>query len=100
MKAMMKPRHRVAAGALLIAAAFGFARPAVAGDTYPAHSVNILTPFAAGSLTDAAARVLAQALQEQLGQTFVVENRPGAGGILSASAVARAPNDGYTLLLH
>jgi tripartite-type tricarboxylate transporter receptor subunit TctC len=96
---MMKSRHRVAAGALLIAVALGFAPSASAADAYPAHSVSILTPFAAGSVTDAAARVLAQALQEQLGQTFVVENRPGAGGLLSAAAVARAPNDGYTLLL-
>jgi tripartite-type tricarboxylate transporter receptor subunit TctC len=50
-------------------------------------------------VTDAAARVLAAALQDQLGQPFIVENRPGAGGMLSASAVARARNDGYTLLL-
>jgi tripartite-type tricarboxylate transporter receptor subunit TctC len=99
MKAMMKPRHRVAAGALLVAAVLGLGPSALAADAYPTRSVTILTPFAAGSVTDAAARVLAQALQEQLGQTFVVENRPGAGGILSASAVARAPNDGYTLLL-
>jgi len=99
MKAMMKPRHRVAAGALLLAAVLGLSPSASAAEAYPTRSVTILTPFAAGSVTDAAARVLAQALQEQLGQTFVVENRPGAGGILSASAVARAPNDGYTLLL-
>jgi tripartite-type tricarboxylate transporter receptor subunit TctC len=94
---MMKPRHRVAAGALLLAV-LGFGPSVLAAD-YPTRSVTILTPFAAGSVTDAAARVLAQALQEQLGQTFVVENRAGAGGLLSASAVARAPNDGYTLLL-
>jgi tripartite-type tricarboxylate transporter receptor subunit TctC len=99
MKAMMKPRHRVAAGALLLAAVLGLSPSASAAEAYPTRSVTILTPFAAGSVTDAAARVLAQALQEQLGQTFVVENRPGAGGILSASAVARASNDGYTLLL-
>jgi tripartite-type tricarboxylate transporter receptor subunit TctC len=99
MKAMLKPRHRVAAGALLLAAVLGLSPSASAAESYPTRSVTILTPFAAGSVTDAAARVLAQALQEQLGQTFVVENRPGAGGILSASAVARAPNDGYTLLL-
>jgi len=99
----MKPRHRVAAGALLLAAfgltALGLSPSASAADAYPTRSVTILTPFAAGSVTDAAARVLAAALQEQLGQPFVVENRAGAGGLLSASAVARAPNDGYTLLL-
>src|SRR5258706_8394500 len=96
---MMKPRHRVAAGALLLIAVLGCGPSVFAADAYPNRSVTILTPFAAGSVTDAAARVLAQALQEQLGQTFVVENRAGAGGLLSASAVARAPNDGYTLLL-
>ena len=58
-----------------------------------------LTPFAAGSVTDAAARVVAQALQETLGQSVVVENRAGAGGLLAANAVARAGNDAYTLLL-
>ena len=94
----MKARHRVAAGALLLAV-LGCSPSVLAADAYPTRSVTILTPFAAGSVTDAAARVLAHALQEQLGQTFVVENRAGAGGLLSASAVARAPNDGYTLLL-
>ncbi len=90
MKAMLKPRHRVAAGALLLAAVLGLSPSASAAESYPTRSVTILTPFAAGSVTDAAARVLAQALQEQLGQTFVVENRPGAGGILSASPRSRA----------
>jgi tripartite-type tricarboxylate transporter receptor subunit TctC len=69
------------------------------GADYPTRTITILTPFAAGSVTDAAARVVAQALTETLHQSVVVENRPGAGGMLSASAVARAPNDGYTLLL-
>src|SRR5918994_2093416 len=94
-----KPRHRVAAGTLLLAAVLGFGPSVYAADPYPTRAVTILTPFAAGSVTDAAARVLAAALQEQLGQTFIVENRPGAGGLLSASAVARAQNDGPTPLL-
>jgi tripartite-type tricarboxylate transporter receptor subunit TctC len=68
-------------------------------ETYPSRSVTIITPFAAGSVTDAAARLIAQSLQDSLGQPFVVENRAGAGGLLAASAVARAKNDGYTLLL-
>ena len=71
----------------------------VQAQNYPSRPVTILTPFAAGSVTDAAARLVAQALQESLGQTFVVENRAGAGGLLAANAVARAKNDGYTLLL-
>jgi tripartite-type tricarboxylate transporter receptor subunit TctC len=83
-----------AAVALLAALAVG-----AKAETYPARSVTIITPFAAGSVTDAAARLIAQSLQESLGQPFVVENRAGAGGLLAASAVARAKNDGYTLLL-
>jgi tripartite-type tricarboxylate transporter receptor subunit TctC len=95
---MLKSSHRVAARALL-AVVLGFGSSAFAAETYPTRTITILTPFAAGSVTDAAARVVAQALTETLGQSVVVENRPGAGGMLSASAVARAPNDGYTLLL-
>jgi tripartite-type tricarboxylate transporter receptor subunit TctC len=95
----MRFRARTATGVLLLAATMSFGSPARAADPYPARTVTILTPFAAGSVTDAAARVVAQALQETLGQPFVVENRAGAGGLLAASAVARAKNDGYTLLL-
>ena len=91
---MLKRRQWVAAGALLLVA-MGSAQ----AETYPSRTVTILTPFAAGSVTDAAARVLAQALQETLGQPFVVENRAGAGGLLAAKAVATAQRDGYTLLL-
>jgi tripartite-type tricarboxylate transporter receptor subunit TctC len=90
----MKLRYWVAAAAVMLTAA-----SAARAETYPSRAVTILTPFAAGSVTDAAARVLAQALQETLGQTFIVENRPGAGGLLSAKAVAQVKPDGYTLLL-
>src|SRR4051812_5449636 len=75
------------------------AATAAGAETYPARAVTIITPFAAGSQTDAAARLVAQSLQEALGQTFVIENRAGAGGLLAAQAVARAKPDGYTLLL-
>src|SRR5262245_59229817 len=74
------------------------AAPASA-ETYPVRPVTIVTPFAAGSQTDAAARLLGQSLQDALGQSFVVENKAGAGGLLAANAVARAKPDGYTLLL-
>ena len=67
--------------------------------TYPSRPVTIITPFAAGSVTDATARAIAQHLQEALGQSFVVENRAGAGGLLAANAVARAAPDGHTLLI-
>src|SRR5262245_27778294 len=74
------------------------ASPAAA-DGYPARPVTIVTPFAAGSQTDAAARLVGQYLQEALGQTFLIENKAGAGGLIAANAVARASPDGYTLLL-
>src|SRR5712671_522149 len=87
---------RLALGlASIVAAAAG---PASA-QTYPSRPVTIITPFAAGSVTDATARAIAQHLQEVLGQPFVVENRTGAGGLLAANAVARAAPDGHTLLI-
>ena len=92
----MRARHLAAAAALL---ACLMASSSAVAQSYPNRPVTILTPFAAGSVTDAAARLIAQTLQESLGQSFVVENRAGAGGLLAAGAVARAKNDGYTLLL-
>jgi tripartite-type tricarboxylate transporter receptor subunit TctC len=86
---------RRAALTLLLAAG---ARPAFAED-YPSRPVTILTPFAAGSATDAAARLIGKYLQEALGQPFIIENRDGAGGMIAAEAVARAAPDGYTILL-
>jgi tripartite-type tricarboxylate transporter receptor subunit TctC len=79
----------------LFAAAVAPAR----AETYPARTVTIITPFAAGSQTDAAARLIGQYLQEELGQPFVIENKAGAGGLIAANTVARAKPDGYTLLL-
>ena len=75
----MNARHIFAGCAIALA----FSGAAVA-QSYPNRPVTILTPFAAGSVTDAAARLIAQTLQEALGQSFVVENRAGAGGLLAA----------------
>ncbi len=72
---------------------------AAAAQSYPTRPVTILTPFAAGSATDTAARLIGKYLQEALGQPFIIENRAGAGGMLAAEDVARAKPDGYTLLL-
>jgi tripartite-type tricarboxylate transporter receptor subunit TctC len=72
------------------------AAPASA-ETYPTRAITIITPFAAGSATDAAARMIGQYLQDALGQSVVIENRAGAGGVPAANAVARANADGYTL---
>jgi tripartite-type tricarboxylate transporter receptor subunit TctC len=67
--------------------------------TYPSRPVRIIVGFPAGSSSDIAARLMAQWLSEHLGQHFVIENRPGAGGNIATEAVVRAPADGYALLL-
>lgn len=66
---------------------------------YPSHPVRIIVGFAAGSTTDILARLIGQWLSQRLGQQFIVENRPGAGGNLGAEAVINAAADGYTLLM-
>jgi tripartite-type tricarboxylate transporter receptor subunit TctC len=72
--------------------------PAVAQE-WPNRPIKILVGFGAGGGTDIAARIIAEPLQEILGQPVLVENRPGAGGMTAASAVAKAPKDGYTVLM-
>jgi tripartite-type tricarboxylate transporter receptor subunit TctC len=74
------------------------AAPADAADSWPARTVRMIVPFAAGGSTDALARILAKKLGDTLGQPFIVENRAGANGNLGATVVANAPADGYTLL--
>jgi tripartite-type tricarboxylate transporter receptor subunit TctC len=66
--------------------------------SYPTRPVRILVGFAAGQAIDIIVRIVAQSLSDQLGQQFVIENRPGAGGNLAAEVVVRSPPDGYTLL--
>jgi tripartite-type tricarboxylate transporter receptor subunit TctC len=80
--------------------AFGLlAGTEVSAQGYPTKAVKMVVPFGAGGPADVFARVLAQHLQESLKQNFVVENRPGAGAIIGTDAVAKAPPDGYTLLV-
>ena len=71
----------------------------VQAQTYPSKAVRIIVPFAAGGPADIYARYLGQRLQEPLGQSFVIDNRPGAGSIIGTELVAKSPADGYTLLL-
>jgi tripartite-type tricarboxylate transporter receptor subunit TctC len=67
--------------------------------TYPARPVRMIVGFPAGNASDIVARLMAQSLSERLGQQFVVENRPGAGGSIGTEVVVKAPPDGYTLLM-
>jgi tripartite-type tricarboxylate transporter receptor subunit TctC len=76
-----------------------FLSAAVAAQTYPNHPVKMIVPFGAGGPADVYARVLAQHLSEETKQSFVVEDRPGAGSIIGTDAVAKAAPDGYTLLI-
>ena len=66
---------------------------------YPNRSVRVIVPYPAGGTVDAVARVVAQRLTEQMGQSFIVENRAGANGVIGSDAVAKAQADGYTLLV-
>ena len=85
---------RAACGALCAALAAG-----ALAQGYPAKPVKVVVPYPPGGPTDIVARVVSQKLSEQTGQQFLVENRPGAGGNIGADAVAKAPADGYTLLV-
>src|SRR5437016_185435 len=81
------------------AAALPFAPHIARAQAYPTRPVRLIVGFAAGQAIDILARLIAQSLSERLGQQFIVENRPGAGGNIAAEVVVRAPADGYTLLV-
>ncbi len=83
----------------LVAAALSLAAPWACAQDYPNKPVRIIVPFAAGGPADVYARFIATRLQESMGQTFIVDDRPGAGSIIGTDAVAKSPPDGYTLLL-
>ena len=91
----MKRRHLVLAAAVCLA----LAPAAVFAQAYPAKPIRLIVPFPAGGATDILARALSQKLGEKIGQTVVVENRPGAGGTIGADAASKSVADGYTLLL-
>jgi tripartite-type tricarboxylate transporter receptor subunit TctC len=88
------PRLLATAAAMLAVAATG----TQAADNYPTRPINLIIPFAAGGPTDIVGRITAARMSQILGQTIVVEDRAGAGGNIGADFVAKASNDGYTLL--
>ena len=94
----MKRRYLILAtsftGALL-----GLSPALSLAQSYPAKPIRMIVPFPAGGATDILARALSQKLGEKIGQTVVVENRPGAGGTIGADAASKSAADGYTLLL-
>jgi tripartite-type tricarboxylate transporter receptor subunit TctC len=95
---MKLPRRKflhLAAGAAALPVASHFAW----AQAYPARPVRVIAPFAPGGGTDLVARLMAQWLSDRLGQQFIVENRPGAGGNIGTEVVVRAPPDGHTLLV-
>ena len=93
---MRPPRRRFLGLMALMAAQAGLR--AARAEVYPSRPVRLIVGFAAGGAADIVARLTAQWLSQRLGQSFFVENRPGAGSNTAAEAVVRAPPDGYTLL--
>lgn len=94
------PRRQWLPAAFLLALAAAPALAAEAESNYPSRPARIIVPYPPGGPTDVAARILGQELGKRLGQTFIVENRAGAGGMIGAGEVARAAPDGYTLLVN
>jgi len=93
-------RGRTVAGAAAIAVALALAGVApVAAQEWPSRTIKLVVPFGPGGPTDVAARLVTQIVQNELGATIVVENRPGAGGATGSKSVANAEPDGYTLLV-
>jgi tripartite-type tricarboxylate transporter receptor subunit TctC len=84
---------------LSLALAAGLVSKAASANDYPSRPVKVVVPISAGSATDVVARLAAESLREALSQPFLVDNRPGAGGSLGSAVVAKAPPDGYTLLV-
>jgi len=88
----VKTPFRLLAALALVCSGTAFAQ------SYPSHPIKLLVPWPPGQATDVAARMVAEKLVPALGQPLVVDNRPGAGGVLGSEAAAKSPADGYTLL--
>lgn len=99
----MNVRHNLVASFASCAVLMGLisvsAHAQSSGAAYPNQSIRMILPLSPGTTTDLVARHVAERLGQRLGQTVVVDNRPGAGGVVATQAVAKAPADGYTILL-
>jgi len=96
---MTSYRVALACAACILGFAWAFAASAQSADAYPTRPVTIVVPFPAGGSADLNARTVAERLSAALGQPFIVENKAGAGGSVGTAFVAKAPADGYTLLM-
>lgn len=93
------PSLQVLSAAILLMATDGHAQTPAPGQPYPTRVIRMMVPFSPGGASDLAARVVGQKLGERLGQQVVVDNRPGAGGSIGTELAAKAPADGYSLLM-
>src|SRR6516164_2374417 len=89
----------IIAGAAWALASTAFVQTGFAQDAYPSRPVHLLVPFPPGGAVDIVARTLGDELGKRLGQSIIIENRPGAGGTIAALATAKSPPDGYTLVV-
>jgi tripartite-type tricarboxylate transporter receptor subunit TctC len=99
LRSALRRASRRAALILIGACSYAFALPAFPQTPYPAKPLRIVVPFAAGGTTDILARAVGAELQKAWGQPVVIDNKPGAGGNIGADLVAKAPADGYTLVM-
>src|SRR4051794_32816039 len=94
----MSRRHASIAALVALAAAL-LMPTAPSAQAYPTRPIRLILPFGPGGVADVTARIVTEKLGEKLGQRFIIENMPGAGGITAARAVLSSPPDGYTLAL-
>ena len=90
---------RVITGSIAAIASMAFAAVGVVAQPYPSRQITMIVPFAVGGPVDNVGRAFAEAMRRNLGQAIVIDNRPGAGGIVGSKLVASAKPDGYTLLI-
>jgi tripartite-type tricarboxylate transporter receptor subunit TctC len=98
MNPQLTRRHAARLAGLLLSAGLGLAACPAFATRYPDRPVKVILPFPAGTVTDNVTRVVTERMAQRLGQSFVVENRPGGSGSIGAAHVARATADGYTIL--